>query len=74
MSMMFNFLFFFISTLLCVQFISVMLTELPSVWEKAANSADHLEFCCLLRYVFPFDDWDGLWVLIWPVPEVSLLL
>ena len=24
--------------------------------------------------VFPFDFWDGLWVLIWPVPEVFLLL
>ena len=24
--------------------------------------------------VFPFDVWDGLWVLIRPVPEVSLLL
>ena len=26
-------------------------TELPSVWERAANSAYHLSLSCLLRYV-----------------------
>ena len=30
---------------------SVCLTELPPVWERAANSAYHLLFRCLLRYV-----------------------
>ena len=27
--------------------------ELPSVWERADNSAYHLLFCCVLRYVCP---------------------
>ena len=39
---------------LCVQlFNSVKVTELPLVWERAFNSAYHLQFCCLLRYVSP---------------------
>ena len=57
-------------------FNSAKVRELPPVWEKSANSAYVLLFRCLLRYVypvFPFDVWDGLWVLIQPVPEVSLL-
>ena len=49
-----QFLNVFILTLLCVQFIySTQVTELPPVWERAANSAYHLLFCCLLRYVCP---------------------
>ena len=32
----------------------VKLTELPPVWERAANSAYHLLFRCLLRYVCSF--------------------
>ena len=31
-------------------FISAMVTKLPPVLERAANSAYHLKFCCLLRY------------------------
>ena len=39
-------------TILCVQlFNSVKVTELPSVWERAANLAYHLLFRCLLRNV-----------------------
>ena len=34
-------------------FNSVKVTELPTVWERAVNSAYHLSFCCLLRYVRP---------------------
>ena len=30
-------------------FDSVKVTELPPVWERVANSAYHLLFCCLLR-------------------------
>ena len=42
-------------TLLCVQlFYSVKVTELSPVWEKAANSAYHLLFPCLLKYVVYF--------------------
>ena len=33
-----------------------------------------LLFVKICLSVFPFDVWGGLWVLIWPVPEVSLLL
>ena len=41
-----------ILTLLCVQLLkSVKVTELPPVWERAANSAYHLILRCLLRYV-----------------------
>ena len=37
---------------LCVlSFNVVKITELPSVWERAANSAYHLLFRCLFRYV-----------------------
>ena len=51
--MLFNVQMFYL-TLLCVQFIhSVKVTELPPVLERAANSAYHLLFCCLLRYVCP---------------------
>ena len=32
----------------------VMVTELPPVWERVANSAYHLLFYCVLRYVCPF--------------------
>ena len=32
-------------------YILVKLTELPPIWERAANSAYHLLFRCLLRYV-----------------------
>ena len=34
-------------------FNSVKVTELPPVWERAANSAYHLLLRCLLRYVCP---------------------
>ena len=34
-------------------FNSVKITELPPVKERVANSACHLWFCCLLRYVCP---------------------
>ena len=38
--------------LLCVLLFNlVKLTELPSVWERASNSAYYLLFRCLLRYV-----------------------
>ena len=41
-----------ISTLLGVLLFNlVKLTELPPGWERAANSAYHLLFHCLLRYV-----------------------
>ena len=41
-----------ILTLLCsLLFNLVELTELPPVWERAANSAYHLLFRCLLRHV-----------------------
>ena len=33
-----------------------------------------LLFVQLCLAIFPFDVWDKLWVLIQPVPEVSLLL
>ena len=47
-----QFLNVLILTLLCVQFIySAMVTGLPPVWERAANSAYHLRFCCLLGYI-----------------------
>ena len=56
-------------------FNSVKVTELPPVLERVANSAYHLYFCCLLRYVCPsFLLMFGIWVLIWQVPEVSFLL
>ena len=54
-------------------FILAMGSELPPVWKRAANSAYHLLFVKICLTVFPFDVWDGLWVLIRPVPEVSLL-
>ena len=54
----FQFLNVFVFTLLCVNlFISAKVTELPPVWERAANSANHMQFCCLFRCVcasFPF--------------------
>ena len=34
-------------------FNSVKVAELPPVWERAANSAYHLLFRCLLRFVCP---------------------
>ena len=34
-------------------FNSVKVTELPPVWERAANSAYHLLFRCLLGYICP---------------------
>ena len=41
-------------TLPCVLlFNSVKVTELPPVWERAANSVYPLLFCCVLRYVCP---------------------
>ena len=47
-----QFLNVLILTLLCVQLFNLLeLTELPPVWGRAANSADHLLFHCLLRYV-----------------------
>ena len=43
-----------IVTLLYVQMVySVKVTELPPFLERAANSAYHLLFRCLLRYVCP---------------------
>ena len=43
-----------ILTLLYVQFFnSVKVTELPPIWERAADSAYQLLFHCLLRYVCP---------------------
>ena len=71
-----KFLNVLILTLLCVQlFILVKLIKLPPVWKRAANSAYHLLFRCLLRlFIFPFDVWDKLWILIRPDPEVSLLV
>ena len=57
--------------LLCVQFIkSSKGIELPSVWERAVI----LLFVKIRLSIFPFDVWNGLWVQIRPVPEVSLLL
>ena len=51
-SVLFSFYIFFILTLLFfLLFNLVNLTELPPVWERAANSAYHLLFRCLLRYV-----------------------
>ena len=54
------------------------LTELPPVWERVANSAYHLLFLCLFvkicLIIFPFDVQDKVWVLIRPVPEISLLV
>ena len=50
-----------------------MITELLPVPERAANPAYHL-FVKICLSVFPFDVWDGLWVLIWSVPEVFSLL
>ena len=45
----FQFLNVLILTLLCVQLFNlVKLTEFPSVWERAAYSAYHLLFRCLL--------------------------
>ena len=58
-------------------FNSVKVTELPPVCERAANSAYHLSFFLFVKIclsVFLFDVWDKLWVLIRPVPEISLLL
>ena len=44
-----------ILTLRCVLLFNlVKLTELPSVWESAANSAYHLLFRCLVRYICSF--------------------
>ena len=46
-----------ILTLLCVQLfnsVKVTETELPPVWERAANLAYHLLFLSLLRYVCSF--------------------
>ena len=52
-------------------FNSVNVTELQPLWERAAKSAYHLLFRCLLRYVCP--SFPLTFILIWPVPEVSLL-
>ena len=47
-----HFLNVLILTLLCVLLFNLMkLTDLPAVWERAANSAYDLLFRCLLRYV-----------------------
>ena len=47
-----QFLNVLILTFLCILFFNlVKLTELPPVWERAANSAYHLLFRCLLRCV-----------------------
>ena len=47
-----QFLNVLILTLLCVLlFYLVKLTDLPSVWERAAYSDSHLHFYCLLKYV-----------------------
>ena len=37
-----------------------------------ANKRFLLSFSFL--FIFPFDVWDKLWILIRPVPEVSLLI
>ena len=49
---------------------------LTSAWGRAANSANYLFFVCvkICLSIFPNDVWDKLWVLIRPVPEVSLLM
>ena len=53
MVMLFNFNVLLL-TRLCVQlFNSVKVTEFVPVWERAANSAYHLLFRCLLRYDCP---------------------
>ena len=62
-----------ILTHLCVQFISVKVTELPPVWERVAYLAYH-QFVKICLSIFPFDVWDKLWILIRPVPVVSLLI
>ena len=53
-----QFLNVLILTILCFLLFSLVnLTELPPVWERAANSAYHLLFRYLLRHVcssFPF--------------------
>ena len=50
-----QFLNVLILTLLCVLLFNlVQLTELPPEWERAANSAYHLLFRYLLRYVCSF--------------------
>ena len=47
-----QFLNVLILTLLCVLLFNlVKVTEFPPVWERATNSAYHLLFRCLLRYV-----------------------
>ena len=47
-----QFLNVLILTLLCVLLFNlVKLTEMQPVWERAANSAYHLLFRCLFRYV-----------------------
>ena len=49
-----QFLNVLILTLLYVLLLnSVKVTELSPVWERAANSAYHLLFHCMLRYVCP---------------------
>ena len=49
-----QFLNVLVLTLLCVLlFNSVKVTELPPVWVRDANSAYHLLFRCVLRYVCP---------------------
>ena len=68
-----QFLNVLILTSLCVQlFNSVKVTELSPVWETVASSAYHLLFRCLLRYVCP--SFPLTFILIWPVPGVSLLV
>ena len=50
-----HFLNALILTLLCaLLFNLVKLTELPPVWVRAANSAYHMLYRCLLRYVCSF--------------------
>ena len=55
---------------------SVKVNELPPVWERAANSTSSVIpfFVKICLPILPFNVWDKLWLLIRPVPEVSLLL
>ena len=49
-----QFLFFLILTVMCILLFNlVKVTELPPVWKRAVNSAHHLLFLCVLRYVCP---------------------
>ena len=65
----------------------IPLDVLDEIWDLTESVSDRFltysNVCsCTVNIVhfkfsktnFAFDVWDRLWVLIWPVPEVSLLL